>query len=88
MATGRVKVWSKGRGSGWITPDGRGDLVYVHKSGIERQDPERAAFLIAGQRVEYQIGQRPKGSAAVNVRLLADQSAPVVAAPELEASPS
>lgn len=76
MATGRVKVWSKGRGSGWISPDGRGSLVYVHKSGIERQDAERAAFLVAGQRVEYQIGQRPKGSAAVNVRLLTAESEP------------
>ena len=93
MATGTVKVWSKGRGSGWIIPDGRGDNVYVHKSGVERQDPERAAFLVRGQRVEFQIGQRPKGSAAINVRVLTSEpasaagAAPAADAPEAEASP-
>ncbi len=68
MATGTVKVWSRTRGSGWIMPDNGGDRVYVHKSGVERAEAERAASLEVGQRVEYQIGQRPKGSAAINVR--------------------
>ena len=68
MATGTVKVWSRSRGSGWIMPENGGDRVYVHKSGVERTDAERAPSLEVGQRVEYQIGQRPKGSAAINVR--------------------
>lgn len=68
MATGTVKVWSRARGSGWIRADGGGDLVYVHKSGVAMEAPEGAPRLAAGQRVEYQIGQRPKGSAAINVR--------------------
>lgn len=70
MATGTVKVYSPRRGSGWIRPDSGGELVYVHKSGIVRDDPSRAARLEPGQRVEYQIGQRPKGPAAVNVTVL------------------
>ncbi len=71
MATGTVKVWSPARGSGWIKSDGGGDLVYVHKSGIVREVEGRAPRLERGQRVEFQIGQRPKGSAAINVRPLA-----------------
>jgi CspA family cold shock protein len=68
MPTGTVKVWSGSRGSGWIRPDNGGNLVYVHKSGVEREDEARAARLEAGQRVEFQIGQRPKGTTAINVR--------------------
>ncbi len=73
MATGTVKVWSRSRGSGWIMPENGGDRVYVHKSGVERSDVERAPSLEVGQRVEYQIGQRPKGSAAINVRPVTEQ---------------
>ena len=68
MATGTVAVWSQGRGSGWIKPDGGGDRVYVHRSGLEAAGAGTGARLAPGQRVEYQIGQRPKGSAAINVR--------------------
>lgn len=74
MATGTVHVWSAGRGSGWIKPDGGGDRVYVHKSGVEAEQAGRAPRLETGQRVEFQIGQRPKGSAAINVRPLAEQA--------------
>lgn len=75
MATGTVKVWSKGNGFGWIQPDGHADRVYVHKSGVVRRDPERAAWLEPGERVEYQIGQRPKGPAAINVKVVAETAA-------------
>ena len=75
MATGTVQVWSRTRGSGWIKPDGGGDRVYVHKSGVEAEVAGRAPRLEPGQRVEYQIGQRPKGSAAINVRPVAEAPA-------------
>ena len=81
MATGTVKVYSHGRGSGWIRPDSGGSLVYVHKSGIVRQDEAVAPRLDAGQRVEFQIGQRPKGPAAINVRPLSGESAPAAQEP-------
>lgn len=68
MAFGSVSVWSAGRGSGWIKPESGGNLVYVHKSGIADSEPGRAPSLEKGQRVEYQVGQRPKGAAAINVR--------------------
>ena len=67
MATGTVTVWSASRGSGWIRVDG-GDRVYVHKSGIAFREEGRAPRLEKGQRVEFQIGPRPKGPAAIEVR--------------------
>ena len=80
MATGTVRVWSASRGSGWIKPDGGGDQVYVHKSGVVAEQADRAPRLERGQRVEFQIGQRPKGAAAINVRPLAEATAPAAAA--------
>jgi CspA family cold shock protein len=86
MATGTVKVWSQGSGFGWIQPDNGGDRVYVHKSGVERRTADRAAFLVPGEKVEYQIGQRPKGPAAINVKLAA--AAPATPAAEAPADAS
>ena len=70
MATGTVKVYSPTQGSGWIRPDAGGNLVYVHKSGIVRTVADRAAALEVGQKVDYQVGQREKGPAAVNVTVV------------------
>lgn len=80
MAMGTVKVYSPGRGSGWIRPDSGGNLVYVHKSGVVREDESVAARLEKGQRVEFQIGQRPKGTAAINVRVVEGDGVPATAA--------
>ncbi|MBA2753724.1 MAG: cold-shock protein [Chloroflexia bacterium] len=68
MPVGTVKVFSPRRGSGFIVPDSGGDRVYVHKSGISAEGDTPGMRLEAGQRVEFSIGQRPKGPAAVNVR--------------------
>lgn len=70
MATGTVKVWSKSNGYGWIQPENGGDRVYVHKSGVIRREEDKAAYLVPGEKVEYQIGQRPKGAAAINVKVV------------------
>jgi CspA family cold shock protein len=70
MATGTVKVWSKSNGFGWIMPDSGGDRVYVHKTGVVRRDADKASWLEVGEKVEYQIGQRPKGAAAINVKVV------------------
>lgn len=75
MATGTVKVWSKSGGYGWIKPDGNGDKVYVHKSGVLGGTPTKAPSLQPGERVEYQLGSRPKGPAAVNVRVITSEPA-------------
>lgn len=81
MASGTVQVWSHSRGSGWIRPDTGGNRVYVHRSGLEATPDGSSARLEAGQRVEYQIGQRPKGAAAINVRSLVEEPAAAAEAP-------
>lgn len=86
MALGTVTTFSPSRGSGWIRPDSGGNLVYVHKSGITNDTPGTAPKLEKGQRVEYQIGQRPKGAAAINVRPATDVPAADAAAPEAAAA--
>lgn len=88
MALGTVKTFSPARGSGWIRPDSGGNLVYVHKSGIANDTPDIAPKLEQGQRVEYQIGQRPKGAAAINVRPAAEAPAADAPAPEATAEPA
>ncbi len=88
MALGTVSVWSPSRGSGWIKPDAGGNLVYVHKSGIADSEEGRAPRLEKGQRVEYQIGQRPKGSAAINVRPATEASGATPEAPVEDAMPA
>jgi len=70
MATGTVKTWSKSGGFGWIKPDGKADDVYVHRTGVVRRDADQSASLEPGERVEYQLGSRPKGPAAVNVKVI------------------
>ena len=85
MATGTVHTWSQGRGSGWIKPDGGGSRVYVHKSGVTSTEAGRAPRLEVGQRVEYQIGQRPGGSAAIGVITSATE-APVRGASDPEST--
>src|SRR5688500_16439483 len=84
MAMGTVKVYSPSRGSGWIRPDSGGNLVYVHKSGVIREDESVAARLEKGQRVEFQIGQRPKGTAAINVRVVEGDGEPKATASSAE----
>ena len=81
MALGTVSVWSPSRGSGWIKPDAGGNRVYVHKSGIATSEEGRAPRLEKGQRVEFQLGQRPKGSAAINVRPATEVSEPADGTP-------
>ena len=93
MATGTVKVYSPSRGSGWIRPDSGGNAVYVHKSGIVREQENVAPRLAKGQRVEFQIGQRPKGPSAINVRPVSGDAAvapeaTVEVAPSDEAAPA
>lgn len=75
MPTGTVHGWSASRRSGWIKPDAGGERVYVHGSGLALSTGA-GQRLEPGQRVEYQIGSRPKGPAAVNVQLLTGEAAP------------
>ncbi len=68
MAKGKVKWFNNAKGFGFILPEtGEGDL-FVHYSSIE-MDGYRT--LKAGQAVEFEMIQGPKGMHAINIRHLA-----------------
>jgi CspA family cold shock protein len=67
MAEGTVKWFNDSKGFGFITPDeGEGDC-FVHYSAIQG---DGFKSLTEGDRVEFEMGQGPKGPAAENVTRL------------------
>ncbi len=64
MAQGTVKWFNSEKGFGFIAVDGGQDL-FVHYTAIE-MDGYRT--LEDGQRVEFEVGQGPKGPQAERVR--------------------
>ena len=67
MATGTVKWFKAERGFGFIAPDGDGADLFAHFSNISASD---VRDLHAGQRVEFDVAQGPKGPHAENIRPL------------------
>jgi CspA family cold shock protein len=61
MATGTIKFFNEQKGFGFITPDGGGKDVFVHKTGLT--EPVRE-----GDKVTYDTQDSPKGPNAVNVK--------------------
>jgi cold shock protein len=68
MAVGTVKWFNAEKGFGFITVDGGGADVFVHFSAIEASGYRS---LEENQRVEFEIGQGPKGPQAESVRPIA-----------------
>jgi CspA family cold shock protein len=64
MATGIVKWFNDAKGFGFITPDGGGDDLFVHHTGIAGSGYKS---LPEGAKVEYEATQGPKGPQATNV---------------------
>jgi cold shock CspA family protein len=61
---GRVKWFNDQKRFGFIQPDGGGDDIFVHVSGLA----QGTTTLLPGQRVEFEMGTGPKGRPqAVNV---------------------
>ena len=66
MATGTVKWFNDAKGYGFITPDGGGDDLFVHHTGIAG---EGFKTLQEGSKVEYQEISGAKGLQATDVRV-------------------
>jgi cold shock protein len=67
MAHGSVKWFNGEKGFGFIQQDAGGPDVFVHYSEIQGNGFKT---LDEGQRVEFEIGQGPKGPQAQGVRLI------------------
>ena len=65
MATGTVKWFNNAKGYGFILPDGGGEDLFAHFSAIHM---EGYKTLRAGDPVEYEVVEGPKGLHADNIR--------------------
>lgn len=65
MATGKVKWFNNAKGYGFILPEGGGEDLFVHYSSIQMDGYKT---LKAGQDVEFDMLEGPKGFHAVNIR--------------------
>ena len=67
MAEGTVKWFNDSKGFGFITPDEGEKDCFVHYSAIQG---DGFKGLAEGDRVEFEVGEGPKGPAAENVTRL------------------
>lgn len=65
MATGKVKWFNNQKGYGFICPENSNDEVFAHFSSIVM---EGYKSLKAGQDVDFEINQGPKGLHAINIK--------------------
>jgi CspA family cold shock protein len=68
MAEGTVKWFNDSKGFGFITPDEGEKDCFVHYSAIQG---DGFKSLAEGDRVQFEMGEGPKGPAAENVTRLA-----------------
>ncbi|MDH0300923.1 MULTISPECIES: cold shock domain-containing protein CspD [unclassified Pseudomonas] len=64
MASGKVKWFNNAKGYGFINEDGKTDDLFAHYSAIKMDGYKT---LKAGQTVNFEIVQGPKGLHAVNI---------------------
>ena len=64
MGAGVVKWFNNAKGFGFIEPQDGGDDIFVHFSGIET---EGFKSLRAGESVEFEVSEGPKGPQAIKV---------------------
>ncbi|MBX8490622.1 cold shock domain-containing protein CspD [Pseudomonas cichorii] len=80
MLSGKVKWFNNAKGYGFILADGRDEDLFAHYSAIQMDGYKT---LKAGQQVQFEIIQGPKGLHAVNI-----SSAPTATAPTAADAPS
>lgn len=65
MPNGSVKWFDAQKGFGYISPEGGGPDVFVHRSVL----PPETRSLAEGQAVEYDVESTPRGARAVRITL-------------------
>jgi len=65
MSKGTVKWFNADKGYGFITPEDGGKDLFVHHSEIQSGDDYKT--LNDGQKVEFEVGEGPKGPCANKV---------------------
>lgn len=68
MEKGEVKLFDNKRGFGFIKWEG--DDLFVHYSDIDTDDEFKKLF--AGQKVEFEIKDAPRGPQAIKVKIIED----------------
>lgn len=66
MATGKVKWFNNAKGFGFIREEGKDEDIFAHFSTITMDGYKT---LKAGQDVEFELSEGPKGLHATNIRL-------------------
>lgn len=70
MAIGTVKWFNNAKGYGFILPDDGGDDLFAHYSSVQMNGYKT---LKAGQPVEFEIIEGPKGLQATNIQAAGDE---------------
>lgn len=70
MENGKVKWFNNAKGYGFVVADGRDEDLFAHYSAIQM---EGYRTLKAGQPVQFEIIQGPKGLHAVNIQSIAEK---------------
>ncbi len=65
MATGTVKWFNNAKGYGFVLAQDSGEDLFIHYSSIQMDGYKS---LKAGQEIEYDVQEGPKGKHAVNIR--------------------
>ncbi len=73
MPTGRVKWFNNAKGYGFILPEEGGEDYFAHYSSIQM---EGYKTLKAGQLVNFEILDGPKGAHAINISPAEDADDP------------
>ncbi len=71
MAIGKVKWFNNAKGYGFLNASNVDHDIFIHYSSIEM---EGYKYLKAGQVVEYNLQDGPKGLHAVNIKPVEDES--------------
>ena len=73
MATGTVKWFNNAKGYGFILSESGGGDLFVHYSSIQMAGYKT---LRAGQQVDFDVQEGPKGPHAINIRLADGEAGP------------